>query len=143
MKYKDLNIGDWFTYDKMVWMKCQMPNGTPNNLCISGDNIGRITFAFRDDAEVNFCSQFWANTPFVEDDCGAYGLYELYDILYNVYAYVLETNSIIMKCFVDGIGKQMIISLNGDNAGHWCEVSINYFPLYLKNNFWMEFPENA
>lgn len=67
MKYKDLNIGDWFTYKNRVFVKTYCPDFDANyDFCLSPSsvNFGDCFHSLPDDTEIKFLSQLNAYNPY-------------------------------------------------------------------------------
>lgn len=67
MKYKDLNIGDWFTYKNRVFVKTYCPDLDANyDFCLSPSsvNFGCCFQSLPDEAEIKFLSQLNAYNPY-------------------------------------------------------------------------------
>ena len=67
MKYKDLNIGDWFTYKNRVFVKTYCPDFDANyDFCLSPSSVsfGDCFHSLPDDTEIKFLSQLNAYNPY-------------------------------------------------------------------------------
>ena len=67
MKYKELNIGDWFTYKNRVFVKTYCPDFDANyDFCLSPSsvNFGCCFQSLPDETEIKFLSQLNAYNPY-------------------------------------------------------------------------------
>lgn len=67
MKYKDLNIGDWFSYKTRVFVKTYCPDFDVNyDFCLSPSSVsfGDCFHSLPDETEIKFLSQLNAYNPY-------------------------------------------------------------------------------
>ena len=67
MKYKELNIGDWFSYKNRVFVKTYCPDLDVNyDFCLSPSSVsfGDCFHSLPDDTEIKFLSQLNAYNPY-------------------------------------------------------------------------------
>lgn len=67
MKYKDLNIGDWFSYKNRVFVKTYCSDFDVNyDFCLSPSSVsfGDCFHSLPDDTEIKFLSQLNAYNPY-------------------------------------------------------------------------------
>lgn len=67
MKYKELNIGDWFSYKNRVFVKTYCPDLDMNyDFCLSPSSVsfGDYFHSLPDDTEIKFLSQLNAYNPY-------------------------------------------------------------------------------
>lgn len=65
MKYKDLNVGDWFTCVNKIFIKTILPSGEIMDFCLSPDPLwfGKCFAASPDNNEVEFISHIKTYNP--------------------------------------------------------------------------------
>ena len=65
MKYKDLNVGDWFSYVGATFIKTYCPPLKANyDICVSGKMFGAIFVPYdMEDEEVEFVSRLTVENP--------------------------------------------------------------------------------
>ena len=67
MKYKELNIGDWFSYKNRVFVKTYCPDFDVNyDFCLSPSSVsfGDCFHSLPDETEIKFLSQLNAYNPY-------------------------------------------------------------------------------
>lgn len=67
MKYKELNIGDWFAYKNKVFVKTYCPDfGVNYDFCLSPSSVsfGGCFQSLPDEAEIKFLSQLNVYNPY-------------------------------------------------------------------------------
>ena len=67
MKYKELNIGDWFSYKTRVFVKTYCPDFDVNyDFCLSPSSVsfGDCFHSLPDETEIKFLSQLNAYNPY-------------------------------------------------------------------------------
>lgn len=131
MKYKDLNIGDWFSYVGATFMKTYCPLLKANyDICVSEKMFGAF-FApcGMEDEEVEFVSRLTVEnpTPFKTKVDETLFLAPTFQFLS---CQPDNREIILMKAPIKG--KIYMLTINGNNAGVWTQaiprISVKIIP---------------
>ena len=63
MKYKDLNIGDWFEVDGHKYIKCDYYGKHTAGVILDNETIGTVRVFFDDETVVNFLTELHMSIP--------------------------------------------------------------------------------
>ena len=63
MKYKDLNIGDWFEVDGHKYIKCDYDGKRTVGVILDNETIGTVRVFFDDETVVNFLTELHYVNP--------------------------------------------------------------------------------
>mgnify|MGYP001134706878 CR=1 FL=1 len=131
MKYKDLNIGDWFSYAGATFIKTYCPLLKANyDICVSGKMFGAI-FAPCDmeDEEVEFVSRLTVENPipFKTEADETLFIAPTFQFL----SWQSDNREIIlMKALIQG--EIYMLTINGNTAGVWTKaiprISVKVIP---------------
>lgn len=121
MKYKDLNIGDWFSYVGATFIKTYCPLLKANyDICVSGKMFGAI-FAPCDmeDEEVEFVSRLTVEnpTPFKTEADETLFVAPTFQFLS---LQLDNSETILIKAPIKG--EVYALAINGKNAGIWTQA---------------------
>jgi len=118
MKYKDLNIGDWYKYGANNYIITQAPNGEIININLA---TGVCCLPLGENIEVKFCSSL--NPVYSKTFCG-----RIDEAPYGIILQPIEEKEYYIKPFSVFSSKSFIIvsSANG-GEGTWLDLrSYNY-----------------
>lgn len=131
MKYKELNIGDWFSYKNRVFVKTYCPDLDENyDFCLSPSSVtfGDCFQSLPDEIEIKFLSQLNAYNPYPQTGIDSLDKAPLRQFLAFGYR---EKKIIFIKNNIRN--QEYTLALNGKNAGIWthpipCAISIKIIP---------------
>lgn len=118
MKYKDLNVGDWFTYKNRVFVKTYCPDFDANyDFCLSPSsvNFGCCFQSLPDETEIKFLSQLNAYNPYPQTGICTLAKAPLHQFLALGYS---GKKIIFIKTNIQG--QEYTLALNGKcGVGTW------------------------
>lgn len=131
MKYKELNIGDWFSYKNRVFVKTYCPDFDENyDFCLSPSSVtfGDCFQSLPDEIEIKFLSQLNAYNPYPQTGIDTLAKAPLRQFLAFGYR---EKKIIFIKTNIRS--QEYTLALNGKNAGIWTQpipraISIKIIP---------------
>lgn len=131
MKYKELNIGDWFSYKNRVFVKTYCPDFDENyDFCLSPSSVtfGDCFQSLPDEVEIKFLSQLNAYNPYPQTGIDTLAKAPLRQFLAFGYR---EKKIIFIKTNIRS--QEYTLALNGKNAGIWTQpipraISIKIIP---------------
>lgn len=130
MKYKDLNIGDWFSYVGATFIKTYCPPLKANyDICVSGKMFGAI-FAPCDmeDEEVEFVSRLTVENP-IPFKTGADETLFIAPTFQFLSWQANSHETIFIKAPIKG--EIYALAINGDNAGIWTQAIPNFISIKI------------
>ena len=118
MKYKDLNVGDWFTYKNRVFVKTYCPDLDANyDFCLSPSsvNFGCCFQSLPDETEIKFLSQLNAYNPYPQTGIETLAKAPLHQFLALGYR---DRKTIFIKTNIQS--QEYTLALNGKyGVGTW------------------------
>ena len=120
MKYKELNIGDWFSYKNRVFVKTYCPDFDANyDFCLSPSSVtfGDCFQSLPDEIEIKFLSQLNAYNPYPQAGIDTLAKAPLRQFLAFGYR---GKKIIFIKTNIQG--QEYTLALNGKNAGIWTQL---------------------
>lgn len=142
MKYKDLNVGDWFSYVGATFIKTYCPLLKANyDICVSGKMFGAI-FAPCDmeDEEVEFVSHLTVEnpTPFKTEADETLFVAPTFQFL----SYQPDNREIILiKAPIKG--EIYVLAINGKNAGIWTQAIPRFISVKIIPRIDLKYEENS
>ena len=142
MKYKDLNIGDWFSYVGATFIKTYCPLLKENyDICMSGKMFGAI-FAPCDmeDEEVEFVSRLTVEnpTPFKTEADETLFVAPTFQFL----SWQLDNSeTILIKAPIKG--EVYALAINGKNAGIWTQATPRFIPVKIIPRIDLKYEEHS
>lgn len=141
MKYKDLNIGDWFTYKNRVFVKTYCPDLDANyDFCLSPSsvNFGCCFQSLPDEAEIKFLSQLNAYNPYPQTGIDTLAKAPLHQFLALGYR---GKKIIFIKTNIQG--QEYTLALNGKcGVGMW-EKSTSVALIEILPHIALKYEENS
>ena len=142
MKYKDLNVGDWFSYVGATFIKTYCPLLKTNyDICVSGKMFGAI-FAPCDmeDEEVEFVSRLTVEnpTPFkteVDETLFFAPTFQFLSWQLN------NSETIFIKAPIKG--EVYALAINGKNAGIWTQATTRFISVKIIPRIDLKYEENS
>ena len=122
MKYKDLNIGDWFSCEGETFIKTYcLPLKEGFDFCISPNYFGMRFAPCKDDTEIQFVSRLNIVNPYYQKETTETALINAMPLQFLSWVYDGE-EVIFIKAFIHG--KIYDLTINGDyNTGLWAKSS--------------------
>ena len=141
MKYKDLNIGDWFTYKNRVFVKTYCPDLDANyDFCLSPSsvNFGCCFQSLPDEAEIKFLSQLNAYNPYPQTGIDTLAKAPLHQFLALGYR---DGKTIFIKTNIQS--QEYTLALNGKyGVGTW-EKSTSVAPIEILPHIELKYEESS
>ena len=141
MKYKELNIGDWFSYKNRVFVKTYCPDLDANyDFCLSPSsvNFGCCFQSLPDEAEIKFLSQLHAYNPYPQtgiDTLAKAPLHQFLALGYSGEKIIFIKNKIRSQ--------EYTLALNGKyGVGTW-EKSTSVAPIEILPHIELKYEENS
>ena len=141
MKYKELNIGDWFTYKNRVFVKTYCPDLDANyDFCLSPSsvNFGCCFQSLPDEAEIKFLSQLNAYNPYPQTGIDTLAKAPLHQFLAFEYR---EKKIIFIKTNIRN--QEYTLALNGKNAGIWTQAIPRFIFINILPHIALKYEENS
>lgn len=142
MKYKDLNVGDWFSYVGATFIKTYCPLlKAIYDICVSGKMFGAI-FAPCDmeDEEVEFVSRLTVEnpTPFKTEADETLFVAPTFQFL----SWQLDNSeTILIKAPIKG--EVYALAINGKNAGIWTQATPRFISVKIIPRIDLKYEENS
>lgn len=141
MKYKELNIGDWFSYKNRVFVKTYCPDLEVNyDFCLSPSsvNFGCCFQSLPDETEIKFLSQLNAYNPYPQTGIGILAKAPLHQFLALGYS---GEKIIFIKTNIQG--QEYTLALNGKyGVGTW-EKSTSVALIEILPHIALKYEENS
>ena len=142
MKYKDLNVGDWFSYVGATFIKTYCPLLKTNyDICVSGKMFGAI-FAPCDmeDEEVEFVSRLTVEnpTPFKTEVDETLFFAPTFQFLSSQ---LDNSEAIFIKAPIKG--EVYALAINGKNAGIWTQATTRFISVKIIPRIDLKYEENS
>ena len=141
MKYKDLNIGDWFTYKNRVFVKTYCPDFDANyDFCLSPSsvNFGCCFQSLPDETEIKFLSQLNAYNPYPQ-----IGIYTLAKAPLRQFLALGYSGEKIIFIKNKIRSQEYTLALNGKyGVGTW-EKSTSVAPIEILPHIELKYEENS
>lgn len=143
MKYKELNIGDWFFYKNRVFVKTYCPDFDANyDFCLSPSSVsfGDCFQSLPDETEIKFLSQLNAYNPYPQAGIDTLAKAPLRQFLALGYRYRGE-KIIFIKTNIQG--QEYTLALNGKyDVGMW-KKSTSVAPIEILPHIELKYEENS
>ena len=141
MKYKELNIGDWFSYKNRVFVKTYCPDFDVNyDFCLSPSSVsfGDCFHSLPDETEIKFLSQLNAYNPYPQAGIDTLAKAPLRQFLALGYR---GEKTIFIKTNIQG--QEYTLALNGKyGVGTW-EKSTSVAPIEILPHIELKYEENS
>lgn len=141
MKYKELNIGDWFFYKNRVFVKTYCPDFDVNyDFCLSPSSVsfGDCFHSLPDETEIKFISQLNAYNPYPQAGIDTLANAPLRQFLALGYS---GEKIIFIKTKIQG--KEYTLALNGKyGVGMW-EKSTSVALIEILPHIALKYEENS
>lgn len=141
MKYKELNIGDWFTYKNRVFVKTYCPDFDANyDFCLSPSsvNFGCCFQSLPDETEIKFLSQLNAYNPYPQTGINSLAKAPLHQFLAFRYS---GEKIIFIKTNIQS--QEYTLALNGKyGVGTW-EKSTSVALIEILPHINLKYEENS
>ena len=141
MKYKELNIGDWFSYKNRVFVKTYCPDFDENyDFCLSPSSVtfGDCFQSLPDEIEIKFLSQLNAYNPYPQTGIDALAKAPLRQFLAFEYR---EKKIIFIKTNIRN--QEYTLALNGKNAGIWTQAIPRFIFINILPHIALKYEENS
>lgn len=141
MKYKELNIGDWFSYKTRVFVKTYCPDFDANyDFCLSPSsvNFGDCYQSLPDETEIKFLSQLNAYNPYPQ-----IGIYTLAKAPLRQFLALGYSGEKIIFIKNKIRSQEYTLALNGKyGVGTW-EKSTSVAPIEILPHIELKYEENS
>ena len=141
MKYKELNIGDWFSYKNRVFVKTYCPDFDVNyDFCLSPSSVsfGDCFHSLPDETEIKFLSQLNAYNPYPQTGIDTLAKAPLRQFLALGYS---GEKIIFIKTNIQG--QEYALALNGKcGVGTW-EKSTSVALIEILPHIALKYEENS
>lgn len=141
MKYKELNIGDWFAYKNRVFVKTYCPDFDANyDFCLSPSsvNFGDCYQSLPDETEIKFLSQLNAYNPYPQ-----IGIYTLAKAPLRQFLALGYSGKKIIFIKNKIRSQEYTLALNGKySVGTW-EKSTSVAPIEILPHINLKYEENS
>ena len=141
MKYKELNIGDWFSYKTRVFVKTYCPDFDVNyDFCLSPSSVsfGDCFHSLPDETEIKFLSQLNAYNPYPQAGIDTLAKAPLRQFLALGYR---GEKTIFIKTNIQG--QEYTLTLNGKySVGMW-EKSTSVALIEILPHIALKYEENS
>ena len=141
MKYKELNIGDWFSYKTRVFVKTYCPDFDVNyDFCLSPSSVsfGDCFHSLPDETEIKFLSQLNAYNPYPQAGIDTLAKAPLRQFLALGYR---GEKTIFIKTNIQG--QEYTLALNGKyDVGMW-EKSTSVALIEILPHIALKYEENS
>lgn len=141
MKYKELNIGDWFSYKNRVFVKTYCPDFDVNyDFCLSPSsvNFGCCFQSLPDETEIKFLSQLNAYNPYPQTGIDSLAKAPLHQFLALGYS---GEKIIFIKTNIQS--QEYTLALNGKyGVGMW-EKSTSVALIEILPHIALKYEENS
>lgn len=141
MKYKDLNIGDWFSYKNRVFVKTYCPDFDANyDFCLSPSSVtfGDCYQSLPDETEIKFLSQLNAYNPYPQ-----IGIYTLAKAPLRQFLALGYSGEKIIFIKNKIRSQEYTLALNGKyGVGTW-EKSTSVAPIEILPHIELKYEENS
>ncbi len=141
MKYKELNIGDWFFYKNRVFVKTYCPDFDANyDFCLSPSSVsfGDCFQSLPDETEIKFLSQLNAYNPYPQ-----IGIYTLAKAPLRQFLALGYSGEKIIFIKNKIRSQEYTLALNGKyGVGTW-EKSTSVAPIEILPHIELKYEENS